>query len=310
MIGVYPKSNAVSAHDASRALGQVALNHAPQKASQLRIACFGTFRISYEGKSISLRRTGKGITILKYLASRNGPVLRDVLLEAIWPETDPEVASNRLRVAIHRLRQTFAPMLSDDAEGDVIIRTEDGYALNPTLDIVTDVQAFEFCWETGKRLDHMGRLAEAIPFYLEAQALYQGDLLEEDLFEEWTFARRDRLKDIYLHIMDRLSQHWLQSGNTEQAIEGWKDVLACDPLREDVYRRLMEVYAQQGQRALAVRVFTMCKTVLEQELQVEPDPETVALYERIRQGERKVKPLNAAGPVTKSPARLSESWKM
>lgn len=256
------------------------------EGAELRIYCFGPFEVYYEGTRIPQRRCGKVASILKYLAFRpQQPMSRDVLLEVLWPETAPGIANNRLKVAMHYLRQTFA--LAVPQRGEPIVLFQDGhYLFNPEVHVWTDVDAFRENWQAGLRLERSGALAEAIPFYQQAVKLYRGDFLEEDLFEEWTLAPREELKDTYLTALDKLSHYWFQAGQLERAIEGWKKIVAMDVWREDAYRHLMVCYSRSGQIGLALHWYNLCLQVLRDQLDLPPAAETVALYKRIRAGER------------------------
>lgn len=259
---------------------------APHKGpAELQIYCLGRFEVIRNQEHLALR-PGKAMEILKFLSLRpHQPVPRDVLLEAIWPETNPSIANNRLKVAMHHLRQAFIGKgCSPRCEGCVVFR--DGcYLFNPEINVWTDIQAFEQTWQSGVRLERAGQQAEAISFYLQAEPLYRGDLLEEDLYREWTLLRREELKDSYLTVLDKLSRYWLRIGNLDQAIEGWKKILMRDPWREDIYRRVMACSASRGQRGLALRWYEMCAQALQSELNVRPEPETVALHRCILAGE-------------------------
>lgn len=262
--------------------------HLPRPTSggvELRIYCLGPLRVCRGDEDINLRRTGKGLAVLKFLALRpHQPVQRDILLEAIWPGTEPSIARNRLKVAVHHLRQAFVTHGCDPhCEGCVIFR--DGcYLFNPEISVWTDAGAFQSALQSAIRFERAGHLQQAIPLYEQAEFLYRGDLLEEDLYEEWTLLRREEIKDAYLTILDKLSRYWLSVGKEEDAIEGWKRILAKDPWREDIYRRLMALNARRGQRGLALRWFALCTTTLHTQLNVTPEPETVALHQRILAG--------------------------
>jgi AAA ATPase domain/Bacterial transcriptional activator domain len=72
------------------------------------------------------------------------------------------------------------------------------------------------------------------------------------------------------------------SGDGERAIETVTRWLGFDPLNEEGYRRLMRLRFSQGDRAGALRAYANGRTVLADQLQVAPEPETVALAKRIR----------------------------
>ncbi len=264
----------------------LALAASPAGRAELNLYCFGPFEVYYEGTRIPQRRCGKVSLILKYLAARpRQPTSRDVLLEILWPGAAPGLANNRLKVAMHHLRRMF--VLAVPRRDEPVILCQGGhYFFSPQVQLWTDVEAFRENWQAGLRLERSGSLAGAVPFYQQAIRLYRGDFLEEDLFEEWTLALREELKDTYLTALDKLSHYWFQVGQLERAVEGWKRIVATDAWREDAYRHLMVCYSRSGQIGLALHWYNLCVQVLHDQLDLPPAAETVALYERIRAGER------------------------
>jgi DNA-binding SARP family transcriptional activator len=140
-------------------------------------------------------------------------------------------------------------------------------------------------YDAGQRLERRGKLTEAAMEYEVAESLYQGDFLEEDLYEEWTIPRRESLRDNYLIVLDRLSRNYLDERKYAICIQLCQKILAKDDCREDAHRRLMRCYSQQGQRHLALRQYHLCVEALSRVLDMPPMPETTALYQQIRNGE-------------------------
>ncbi|MFN8499787.1 MAG: BTAD domain-containing putative transcriptional regulator [Anaerolineae bacterium] len=253
--------------------------------AHLRLLCLGTFEVQFSAGRVPTRRSGKYNTILRYLAIHpRQPVVRDVLLEVLWPNADPDIANNRLRVAMHHLRQAFAVPESQPACVDYVLFRDGCYLFNPAIDVWTDIEAFEQNWRAGMQMEQAGRWEEAAAAYGTAEALYRGDLFAEDPYEEWTLVRREELRDIYLSLLDKLSHYALKSGNIDGAIEGWKKILGKDPLREDAYCHLMIHLAGRGQRALALHWYDVCTQTLQHQLNVEPEARTSAIAQRIRSG--------------------------
>jgi DNA-binding SARP family transcriptional activator len=252
----------------------------------LRLFCLGQFAVQLDGDTLPQRSNGKGRAILKYLATRpRQPVLRDVLLEALWPNEDPDIANNRLRVAMHHLRHVSTA--NPNAEGhDELVTYKDGcYRFNPNVPVWTDVEAFESAWKAGSRAEKHGDVDRAISCFEEAEGLYRGEYFEEDRFEDWLLVKREALKETYLRVLGKLSCHSYQRGAFDTAADGWKKILEKDPWREDVYRNLMICHARRGQRGLALHWFDLCTQVLANELHLQPEPETAGLANRIRQNE-------------------------
>ncbi len=81
-----------------------------------------------------------------------------------------------------------------------------------------------------------------------ALALYAGDLLEEDRYEDWAVARREQLRRLAQRLLEHLAQLYESGGQTAQAIEQWQRLLTFNVANEEAQRRLMELYARSGSR--------------------------------------------------------------
>jgi two-component SAPR family response regulator len=136
------------------------------------LRCLGSFHIKVGDTTIDLGSAGKPLAIVKLLATRSRATPRDVLMETLWPESDPDTAANRLRVAVYELRRRLVR-----AGGDVgVVRYEHGcYVLNHGTNVRIDADDFDVFWRRGVRLEREGSHAEAIAHYREADELYAGD---------------------------------------------------------------------------------------------------------------------------------------
>ncbi len=57
--------------------------------------------------------------------------------------------------------------------------------------------------------------------------------------------------------------------------------LECDPVLEEAYRRVMNLYADRGKRSKALQVFKKCRENLRKHVDIEPDEFTISVYRRI-----------------------------
>jgi DNA-binding SARP family transcriptional activator len=121
--------------------------------------------------------------------------------------------------------------------------------------------------------------------YESAANLYQGDFLADDLYEEWPVLTRERLRMTYLDMLDRLSRIHFNQGQYLACVNLCHIILTCDNCREDAHRRLMRCYSRQGQHQLALSQFQACVETLRAEMDVDPEPVTKQLAERIRRRE-------------------------
>jgi DNA-binding SARP family transcriptional activator len=135
-------------------------------------------------------------------------------------------------------------------------------------------------------LEARTQLTAAVNEYETAISLYQGDLLEQNLYEEWTVLDRERLRIAYLDALDRLSQIYFSQEHYAACIGVCQLILTRDRCREDAHCLLMRCYSRQGQYHLAIRQYQLCVEALQTELDVEPMAETTELFNYIRNRER------------------------
>lgn len=245
----------------------------------LVIYCLGPFRVFQSDKEITEWHSLKGRDILKYLLVRRGsPVAKDILLDIFWPDVDPKAARRNLHQTIYSLRQTLR---GEQPDFQHIWFENDCYFLNPHMDIWLDFYEFEKCIQAGKLLENAGHVEDAIEKYGTAEGLYQGDFLEENLYEDWPAIQREQLVNSYLNVVDRLCEFYLQNRLYAAVVSLCQKALARDKCHEPAYRRLMQCYLALGQRHLAVRQYQNCVQVLHEELDITPSEETVGIYHRM-----------------------------
>jgi DNA-binding SARP family transcriptional activator len=199
-------------------------------------------------------------------------------MEVFWPNATPDSARNNLNVAIHGLRRSLRAV----ADVPVVVLQDEAYRLHPDIRLWLDVDEFERSADAGQRLEAAGALDAASVAYEKAIALYQGDLLADDPYEQWALLDRERLRLTYLDILDRLSRLHLSRGRLASSAALCRRIIESDACREDAHRRLMRCYSRQGQPHLALRQYGACVAALQMEMDVEPDPATVELQSRIR----------------------------
>jgi DNA-binding SARP family transcriptional activator len=147
------------------------------------------------------------------------------------------------------------------------------------VDIWYDVDAFREQMAAYRRAP-AGSLP-AVEALGRAIDLYAGDYLV-DCYRDWALRLRDDLQSQYVLALVALAEVLETRGEHTDAIQLYRRVLKVDDLREDVHRALMRCYAASGDRASAVRHYRQLRNLLDRELQVEPMPQTVALFEEIR----------------------------
>jgi TolB-like protein/DNA-binding SARP family transcriptional activator len=219
--------------------------------------------------------TKKAKALLAHLARHPGQrISRERLATLLWANSDDAHACVSLRQTLALLRKSLS-----HCECACVVSAGDRLYLDPDR---VDVDVAEF--------DQLCR--ERSPDDLErAAALYRGEFLEglalkEEPYEEWLRAERESLQERAIEALMTLLRCHLDAGNAEQGVRVARRVLSLDPLRETAHRALMRLYADMGDRSLALKQYQSCCDVLNADLGVQPETKTLDLYEDIRRGPR------------------------
>lgn len=246
----------------------------------LRLNLLGRPLIERSGKSIEGFRSRKIEALLYFLAlTPEEPHQRTQLAALLWPDVSEKKSRRNLRYALWNLRQVLddIPLYSDRLA--VSLPESD----NLLVDIITLEDLLAVSQSKGDK-------AEVMPELQRLAADYRGEFLEgfelEDapFFEDWLQAQRVRVNNLVIEMLTRLTNYYVTQQQLPEAIETVRQLIKVDPWQEKSQRQLMTLLVLTGQRKAAVGHYQAFVQTLEKEIGVEPEPETIALIERIRTG--------------------------
>lgn len=253
--------------------------YASSEKIDLYVYMLGAFRVYQKEIQVTCWQGLKGQSIFKYLLlHQSEPVSKERLMEQFWPEADLDSMRRNLHQAIYSLRQTLR---KNEPDHHYILYENEHYCLNPELAVWSDVHAFEEQVVQARLCENKGDLAETIRFLESAISLYEGDLLQEDSYDDWCIGERDRLRQLSLSATAQLSRHYENEQEYAAAINLYNRMLTIETCDESAHRGLMRCYHRLHQRHMAVRQYQKCVSTLQSELSVLPSPETVSLHNEI-----------------------------
>lgn len=239
----------------------------------------GGFEVTVDGCRIDEWHGRIPPSVLRYvLTTPTRSVSRDELQEAFWPGVDPRTSRNRLQAAISAVRRAFQGATTSS----VLEYVEGRYALDPALDVGTDLDRFETAAREGMAAERRGDPTAARSRYLESLELYRGDFAPDVPYDEWTILIRERLRLQYLDVLERSARLSLDVDRIDDCIDAARRMLDQDPCREDAHRLLMRCYARQGKAHLVDYQYEFCVRVLDTMLDAEPSAETRAAHREQR----------------------------
>ena len=109
-------------------------------------------------------------------------------------------------------------------------------------------------------------------------------LADSDLFEDWLRVERDKYLRQVIAATQQLASIYEWRGELEPAVNYARRLLELDPFHEQAQQQVMRLMASMDLRAEVCVHYEKFRKFLETELGVEPEEETVHLYEQIKYG--------------------------
>lgn len=251
----------------------------------LRLFLLGTAYAEYQGQILHFKRR-KGFALLAYLALTSYRQSREKLATLFWPDAD----SSQARAALRRILVS----IGETAAGAWLEADRDTIALKP-----------EMLWVDA--LEFRNLLQGGIADFEQASSLYRDhfmagfSLADSSEFDEWQSFQLQQFQQQYGHILERLSDHHLNSSSLQRGLELAQRWIALDPLNEAANISLFRFYLLTGQRNTAQQAYERYQALLEAELGTSPDSEFAALYQASKQ-DNTLTPVKQAQAVYVLPA--------
>ena len=279
--------------------------------SRLSFNLFGPFRVSLDGQAVRAFESDKARALLAYLALAKQAQRRERLAGLLWAEQPEERARQSLSQALYNLRGVLGDRPPTGSLGRILptggtprqpffLVDVANIQFNPASDAWLDVAAFEQLWAACLAHKHqqVESCAECMERLALAVGLYEGDFLADfylddcTAFEDWAAAQREQLRGQARRALGWLAEYHERRGETGPALAFARRQVELDPLAEATHRQVMRLLALSGQRSQALAQYQALRRRLAAELGVEPEPETQALFERLRS--EATRPIRAA----------------
>jgi DNA-binding SARP family transcriptional activator len=233
--------------------GSISLANGNGHSPTLAVRCFGGFSLTWHGAPVDLRVVKPRVRqMLRLLALHAGsPVHRDLLLEALWPATDPGAASRCLHVAVSSLRQLLPA--NGDGGRPLVARDGEAYRLDLPDGASVDLIEFDRAFADG-RIARAGRdIDRSIGAYERVVDLHCGELLPEDGPAEWVVQERSRRCGEACTAAEAIAEMAMEQHDFEAAAAACERGLRIDRYRDKLWRLRVASCEQAGELAAALR---------------------------------------------------------
>ncbi len=221
----------------------------------LSLCVLGRFSLTEAGRPVSLN-PGMEAQLLKYLAL-NTRAHAEQAIEVLWPEVGRAAGRNRLRTVLSRLRVSA---------GDVVERQGETLVLHEAVQLDLN----EFLTEARRaRALAYNDLTLATAVARGAMARYQGDILPDDLYEDWADRPRQNARQVMLDLLDICATEATRRGDLDTLRRVVERTIEFAPYDDFRYMRAASALLEQGRRGEALTVVRRARSALA-ELGLEP----------------------------------------
>ncbi|HEY8472880.1 MAG TPA: BTAD domain-containing putative transcriptional regulator [Natronosporangium sp.] len=248
----------------------------------LAFRILGTIEVWRAGELVPIAAARQRDVLVSLLLQANRVVAVDRLIALVWGDQPPPTALNTLHTLIRRLRRQLA---GSPAEAQQILQTRPpGYRLVVAPDRL-DLSQFERLRQAGREALAGGDPQRAAQLLTEAVTLWRGPALA-DVTAHWLRqVEQPRLQELYLQAVEERIEAELACGRHAEVLPQLRQLIAEQPMRERPYGHLMLALYRSGRQAEALVTYRQLRTVIAEELGIEPDPALQQLHQAVLRGD-------------------------
>jgi DNA-binding SARP family transcriptional activator len=266
----------------------------------MQVRILGPLQVVVDGRSVPLGGPRQQVVFASLALEANHVVGIDRLVDAVW-EDPPPTARRQIQISVSTLRRALA-----GAGAHEVIQTHPaGYLLRIAAGQL-DAEIFLQAVAEGRALAERGALAQAAGRLQEALALWRGPALT-GLDSAAVAAGTTRLEEARLSAVESRVEVELALGRHDRLIGELRSLVAQHPLRERLQAALMLALYRSGRQAEALQVYRDARTVLIDDLGIEPGEQLQRLERAILSHDPDLDPPDAEpvwAPLPALPAPL------
>jgi DNA-binding SARP family transcriptional activator len=244
----------------------------------LRFAMLGPLQASANGADLPLGAAKQRAVLAILLINRNRIVPIDSLIDAVWQEQPPPEARGSLHAHISRLRRLVSDAGADPAA--MVVSARPGYRLN-VPDDACDLGRFAIEQKAGIGAAAGGRFEEASAHLSAALSEWRGPVLEDLRDFPFVDAFAAALTEDKLVALTARAEAEIACGRTHSIISELEALVVEHPYREPLWAQLITAYYLAERQYDALEAYGRLKTMLADDLGIDPGPTLRGLHQRI-----------------------------
>jgi predicted ATPase/DNA-binding SARP family transcriptional activator/DNA-binding CsgD family transcriptional regulator len=242
----------------------------------VHFAILGPVEVTAGGQRLGVGGPRARAVLARLIVAANHVVAAEPLAGELWPDLEPGRAAANLQVQLAGLRRVFRQA----GAADRLVTRAPGYALVAGPDEV-DATRFDQLAAQGRALLAAGDAVGAGGYLARALGLWRGPPLADIGDWAWAQAEAARLGEARMAAVECHVQARLDCGDSSELIGELEALTAEHRLRERLWALRMLALYRSGRQAEALGAYQHLRTILVEELGIEPAIELRELHQQI-----------------------------
>ena len=249
-------------------------------AASLRVHDLGPLEVSTRDDQQPVRGRQMATILVLLTTNANRVVPVDTLLDALWGEDASPGSASTLDSHVFRLRKQLEPTRSAGQTPTVLLKQGNGFRLVVSVEQLDSLRYAALVEQAGA-LNTAGRYDETLRCCGEAAQLWRGDPGGVVADAEWAQPWVARMTELRAQLDERRLDARIRSGDPEGALGEVDAVIRDSPYREHLHALRMVALYRVGRTESALRAFEEIRSILADELGLDPGPELQRLHQQI-----------------------------
>src|SRR5712691_449494 len=246
---------------------------------------------------------GRGRALLALLILNAGePVAAHRIVDELWGEDPPRTAATVVQGLVSRLRRAFEPGRAKGGPSEPLQTVGNGYRLAIDPESI-DADRFKRLLDEARDATPEARSAKLSA----ALGMWRGPALADFTYEPFAQRAIAALDELRIQAIEDRFEADLADGRGGELVAELEDVIAAQPFREQLHGFLMLALYRAGRQAEALEAYRRARSLLIEELGLEPGPALRGLQAAILRQDPALE-LQPASRASERSAAASSSW--
>jgi DNA-binding SARP family transcriptional activator len=218
------------------------------------LTLLGGFELRLDGEPVPVSSGSQ--RLVAFLALNDRLLARSYVAGSMWPEVVSDRANANLRAGLWRLPRECRRLVELSARH-----------LRLSRGVSVDLRS---AGALAQRLLDYARYLPDDDLSEAARVQLSDDLLPTWYDDDWVAVERERFHQLRLHALEALCEHLTAAGRHGEAVDAGLAAVRAEPLRESAHRVLIKAHVAEGNHGEAGQQYQRCRSLLLDELGVEP----------------------------------------